>query len=161
MSRLLRRVVVVLVLIEVGYLILANAALNLPLTQSLVNQHRPEKYAVSWERAWSWFPFRIHGRGISANGQTPSLQWQVDIPEASADLAILPLLTKTVRLRNATARDVDFRLRPRPKPDKDYALIREGFPPIESRDPDLMATERPPRKEGRGWTVCRILRPCA
>lgn len=156
MSLLLLRVVVTLMLIEIGYLILINAALNLPLTQSLINQHRPELYSVSWERAWSWFPFRVHGRGISANGQTPAHQWQVDIPQASADLAVLPLLIRTVKLRNAMAEDVSFRLRPRPKQDKDYVSIREGFPPIENRDPNLTAANRKPRKGGRGWTVVAV-----
>ena len=64
-----------LLLLEVGYLLLFNGALRLPLTQDIVNLIRPEKFNVSWERAWTWYPFRVHAEGISANGQTRKQQW--------------------------------------------------------------------------------------
>ena len=43
--------------LELGYLLLVNAALNLPLTQTLLNDIRPDKFAIHWQRAWSWYPF--------------------------------------------------------------------------------------------------------
>ena len=152
MNKTLLRIIKIVVLIEVAYLVLFNLALNLPLTQTLVNKIKPEKFAVSWERAWTWYPLRVHARGVSTNGQTSSQQWQADVASASASLSLLPLVTKTVRISRVDAGDVDFRLRPRPKPEKDYAAIKAFFPPIEGRDPESPATPRK-KKEGKGWTV--------
>ena len=45
-----RKVVFILLIVELSYLLLVNAALRLPLTQTLVNQVRPEKFNASWER---------------------------------------------------------------------------------------------------------------
>ena len=152
MNRKLLRIVGIVVLIEAAYLVLFNLALNLPLTQTLVNKIKPEKFAVSWDRAWTWYPLRVHARGVSANGQTSSQQWQAEVASASASMSLLRLVTKTVHISGVDAGDVDFRLRPRPKPDKDYAAIKAFFPPIEGRDPESPATPRK-KKEGRGWTV--------
>lgn len=152
MNKTLLRIVKIVVLVEVAYLLLFNLALNLPLTQTLVNKIKPEKVAVSWDRAWTWYPLRVHARGVSANGQTSSRQWQADVASASASVSLLPLVTKTVRISALDAGNVDFRLRPRPKPDKDYAAIKAFFPPIEGRDPESPATPRK-KKEGKGWTV--------
>ena len=152
MKRVLVRLAAVVVFVEIAYLALANIALNLPLTQQLLNEYEPEEFAVAWERAWTWYPLRVHARGISANGQTSSQQWQADVAGASASMSLLPLLARTVRLTGVEAEDVDFRLRPRPKPDQDYAATKVFFPSIEGRSPDLPA--KPKRKqEGRGWTI--------
>jgi hypothetical protein len=153
MKKILVQIVLLLVIIQVAYLALVNLALNLPLTQSLINQHRPEKYAVHWDWAWSWSPLKIHATGISANGQTSSQQWQADVSAASATVAIAPLFRKTVQIEGVQVRDVGFRLRPRPKPEKEYRAIREFFPPIEAWDPDAQAAARHPPKKGDGWTI--------
>jgi hypothetical protein len=149
----LRRILVTAASVEVAYLVLVNVALNVPVTQTLINKIKPEKFAVYWEHAWSWYPLRVHARGISANGQTHSQQWQVDAPAASASVALLPLLQRTVKVRNVDAMDVKYCQRPRPKPDKDYAAIRQYFPPIRDREIDKTAPVRPPRKTGAGWKV--------
>jgi len=149
----LTRIILALAIAEVAYLVLANLALNLPLTQSMINQHRPDKYAVYWERAWSWYPLRVHARGVSVNGQTSSQQWQADVSAASASLSVFPLFQRTVKIQDVDVRDVAFRLRPRPKPEKDYAATRVFFPPIRDREPDLPAVEGGPAKEGSGWRI--------
>ena len=150
-SRVLR-VVRVVVLVEVVYLVLANLALNLPLTQTLLNQHRPGKYEVHWDRAWSWYPLRVQARGVSANGQTSSQQWHAEVGSASAAVSIFPLLARTVRISGVQAGDVDFRLRPRLKPEKDDSAVRSFFPPIPGRDPELPAVPKV-EKEGSGWKI--------
>ena len=70
----LRKTILILFLFEIFYLAVINLALSLPVTQSLINQIKPDKFAVSWENAWSWYPFRVHATGVSANGQTGSQQ---------------------------------------------------------------------------------------
>jgi len=147
------RIITTLVIVEIAYLVLVNLALNLPITQTLVNQHKPEKYAVKWVKAWTWHPFRIHARGISANGQTSSQQWQAETPAASASIAILPLLQKSVRIHSVVAEDIVYYQRPRPKPHKDYAATRDFFPPIRGREIDKIPLTPAPKKKGNGWKI--------
>ncbi|MFW2367322.1 MAG: hypothetical protein ACN4GW_12950, partial [Desulforhopalus sp.] len=60
------RIIKYLLIAEIIYLLLINVALNLPLTQTIVNSIKPEKFTVSWGRAWSFYPFRVHARTIFA-----------------------------------------------------------------------------------------------
>lgn len=150
---MLRRVLVVFALLATGYLVPVNVVLNLPLTQSLVNQFRPDRYAVSWEHAWSWYPFRVHARGITADGQTATQQWQASAPAASVDVALIPLLQRTVRLDDLVVTDLDLRVRPRPRADRDDATTRPFFPPIRGRDPAAAAEPPPVRDPRRAWRI--------
>jgi len=50
------RIIATAAIVELAYLVLMNLALNLPYTQTLINQHKPEKFTVQWEKAWSWHP---------------------------------------------------------------------------------------------------------
>lgn len=45
----LYRIIATAAIVEIVYLIPVNLALNLPFTQTLINQHKPEKYTVIWE----------------------------------------------------------------------------------------------------------------
>jgi len=149
----LQKALVAIVLVEVTYLVLINVALSLPVTQTLVNRIKPEKFFVHWEQAWSWYPFRVHARGISANGQTSSQQWQVDTSAASASIDILPFLWRTVKVSAVVAQDIEYFQRPRPRADKDYAAIRQYFPSIRDRAVDTTVPVRPPKKTATGWKV--------
>jgi hypothetical protein len=149
----LQKALVAIVLVEVAYLVLINLALSLPVTQTLVNRIKPEKFIVHWEQAWSWYPFRVHARGISANGQTSSQQWQVDTPAASASIDILPFLWRTVKVSAVVAQDIEYFQRPRPRADKDYAATRQYFPSIRDRSVDTTVPVRPPKKTATGWKV--------
>ena len=147
------RIIAAIIIIEAAYLALANLALQLPVTQTLVNSIKPEKFAVTWEKAWTWYPFRVHARGVSANGQTGSQQWQAEAPAASASVSILPLLTKTVRIHSVVAADLEYYQRPRPRPGKDYAATRAFFPPIKGREVDRQPVTPAPKKKGNGWKI--------
>lgn len=153
MKTYLSRIITGILIIEVAYLALANLALQLPVTQTLVNSIKPEKFAVTWEDAWTWYPLRVHARGISANGQTGTQQWQVEAPAASASISILPLLAKTVSIHSVNAADVEYYQRPRPRPEKDYATIRAFFPPIKGRDIDTQPVTPPSKKNGNAWKI--------
>ena len=149
----LKKILIAVAVVEVTYLILVNAALSFPVAQTLVNQIKPEKFTVYWEQAWSWYPFRVHARGISVNGQARSQQWQVDAPAASASIDILPLLWRTVKVSDVVAVDIKYFQRPRPRQGKDYAAIREYFPPIRDRAVETTVPVLPPKKTGTGWKV--------
>ena len=147
----LKRLIRAVLLLEILYLIIFNLALQLPVTQTLINAVKPDKFHVSWERAWTWYPFRVHARGISANGQARSQQWQVETTAAAASISLLPLLLKRVWISNIAVEDISYKQRPRLKPDKDYASVIEFFPPIEGRE--ISAAITTPREKKRPWRL--------
>jgi hypothetical protein len=153
MKRWLIRAFIVAAVMEVAYLGVVNLALNLPLTQTLINRTRPEKFAVYWDHAWTLYPFRLHARGISANGQTSSQQWQADAPAASGSISILPLLNRDVYISNVTIRDIVYYQRPRPRPDKDFSTLREFFPEIRDRELEDSPPPPAPKKKRKPWSI--------
>jgi len=154
LKHILLRIVKISVVVEIVYLLLVNTTLNLPLTQDMVNRIKPEKFAVSWERAWSLYPFRLHARTIFANGQSSSQQWQAEAPAVSASISLVPLLWRTVKLNNIEALDISYNQRPRPKPDKDYSNIRSYFPPINNRELQTeVAALTPLKKNKKAWKI--------
>ena len=92
MKKGLSRLVSAILILVALYLIGVNLALNLPATQAYLNSLRPDRLAISWERAWSWYPLRVEFRGFAADGQTPTEQWQVDAERAAAAVSLRPLL---------------------------------------------------------------------
>ena len=148
------RILRIIIVLELAYLALFNGLLNLGLTQDLINRVKPDKFAVSWDRAWTFYPFRVHATGVSANGQARSQQWFLQTPEASGSISLLPLILKQVSLSSIQARDVTYHQRPRPRPEKDFSEIREYFPPnpgreLETRPPQLAAV-KPGKK---AWSI--------
>jgi hypothetical protein len=150
MNPLLKRITTVVVVIELVYLAVGNLALRLPMTQSLLNKMRPDKFEVTWDAAWTWYPFRVHAHGISANGQSRRQQWQLELPTGSASISLLPLILKRVVLSDLYGEDVKYFQRPRLKPDNDYADTRAFFPPIRNRELN-MAEPLPTGK--KPWTI--------
>jgi hypothetical protein len=145
------RVIRALIIAQIVYLVLMNLALQLPLTQTIINHFKPDKFQVSWDKAWTWYPFRIHASGVSANGQSRSQQWQLDTPSAAASINLLPLAFKHVWLSDIVVSDIDYKQRPRLKPDKDYSELLPFFPEIIGRDISPANTAARPKK--RPWKL--------
>jgi hypothetical protein len=137
MKRWLVRIVVVLVIVEVAYVAAVNAALNLPATQDYINQLKPEKFRFRWDQAWSWYPFRVHVTNFNGNFQSWSQQWEISVPEVSGTFAVTSLMSKTVHFYDMDGGDIDLKFRPRPRPDRNDANIRQFYPTIEGRDPGI------------------------
>ena len=147
----IKKAIVFLIMVEVAYLVLVNAALRIPATQTLVNMVRPEKFSISWGRAWSWYPFRVHVQGLAVNGQSRSQQWQLDVRELSGSIAVVPLIFKRAWIRDVKATDIDYRQRPRLKADKDYSAVMRFFPTIDGREVTPAITT--PRQKKRPWHI--------
>ena len=151
MKNLLKRFVFIVVAAEFAYLIIINALLNLPITQDVVNLIRPEKFQVSWERAWSFYPLRLNAKGIAANGQARTQQWEAYATSGAASISLLPLISKDVYLSDVEAENIDYRQRPRLKPDRDYSNMLAFFPPITGREVMPVDTSELPKK--RPWKI--------
>lgn len=145
------RTLKILAMVAAGYLLLVNALLNIGLTQDVVNAVRPEKFRVSWDSAWSIVPFRAHARGIQASGQSRTQQWQLNADAASGSIRLLPLVLKRVYLSDVDATNVDYRQRPRLKPDTDYSERLPYYPDIAGWE--VQPAETSPRRKKRPWKV--------
>jgi hypothetical protein len=145
------RAVKLLIALEFAYLVLVNAALQLDITQNLVNRIRPEKFHVAWENAWSWYPFHVNARDIRAHGQSRTQQWEVRADAASGNIALLPLLAKRVNISSVDALNVAYRQRPRLKADRDYSAVQAYFPDIGDRA--LAPVDTSARKHKRPWRI--------
>ena len=139
------------VIAEIGYLLLFNLALLRPVTQDLINAVKPEKFRVTWQKAWTWYPFRVHAVGVWANGESRTQQWQLETPAISASIAVLPLLLKRVSISDIQIKDINYKQRPRLKPDRDYEKLIPFFPEIDDRVVSNAVTT--PRKKKRPWRL--------
>lgn len=147
----IKRIIIAVLAVEVIYLALFNLALQLPLTQTLINQIRPEKFQVSWENAWTWYPFRFHIRDASGNGQARSQQWAFEVKSVSASIDVLPLIFKRVWIDGVRVSDANYYQRPRLKADKNYTELLPYYPSIGDREvTDAVTT---PKKKKRAWHV--------
>ena len=128
----LKKIISIALVAELVYVILFNLALQLPLTQTWLNQVRPDKFYITWENAWTWYPFRFHFRDTSGNGQSRSQQWEFESQAVSASIDVLPLFFKRVWIDRVRLSDTSYFQRPRLKPGKDYSELIPSYPPITS-----------------------------
>jgi len=147
----LKRLISIALVAELVYLISLNLALQLPATQTWLNQIRPEKFHIEWESAWTWYPFRFHFRNASGNGQSRSQQWEFETKAVSASIDALPLLFKRVWIDHVRVSDTRYYQRPRLKPDRDYTGLIPYYPPISGREVSDAVTT--PLKSKRPWHV--------
>ncbi|UHD17876.1 hypothetical protein [Thiocapsa bogorovii] len=148
MNKLLSRSIGALPVLAALYLVCFNVTLNLPTTRAFLNTLQPEQFRVTWKRAWSLYPLRVELDGVSADGQTPTEQWQVDARRAAASVSLLPLLRGEIRVHDLDLEDIDLRLRPRPPADGSRDALTEFFPVIRDRDPDAAAEAAPEDTSG-------------
>ena len=139
MHKALSRLVSASLILAALYLLGVNLVLNLPATRAYLNRLHPDRLAIGWERAWSWYPLRVEFRGFAADGQTPTEQWQVDAQRAAPAVSLRPLLRGQLRVHDLDLVHIDLRLRPRVSPAEDYAAIKPHFPVIRNRDPEAPA----------------------
>lgn len=121
-------------MVEIAWLVVVNSLLYWPLTQTVINGIRPEKFQVHWGSAWSWYPGRIRVEDALANGNAARQMWQVEVESVSGSVAFLPLLLKRVWISDVSGLNVEFRQRPRPRADRDYSRIERFFPEIDGRE---------------------------
>lgn len=147
----LKRIISAALIAELTYLIVFNLVLQLPLTQTFLNQVKPDKFHVTWESAWTWYPFRFHFKNAAGNGQSRSQQWQFETQAVSASIDVLPLFFKRVWINHVRLSDTSYYQRPRLKPDKDYSALIPFYPPISGHEiSDAVTT---PLKSKRAWHV--------
>ncbi len=151
MKRLIVRVGVVAAIVAAAYLVVANVALNLPAAQTFLTSTQHGRLTFTWDRAWTWLPFRLHVTNLRVNGQSWSQQFEISAPVVTGAIDIPSLLTRTIRFNDIVSADLTVRFRPRPSPDKDDSALRPYYPEIPDRDPTLEAEPVP--QQSPGWML--------
>jgi hypothetical protein len=134
---------VALLLAEVGYLVAMNAFLATPLFDLVINA-TPDAVKVHYTRGWSFFPTRIHARGLSIRGTDSHVEWILRLDEVTFDCSLAALARKEFHVTRARGSGVTFRLRMK---EESPAATRERvsqLPPIDSLDPVAFKPSVPP-----------------
>ena len=123
LSRSLRAITIGVAATYVLYLLVGNALLNSDYGRAFANR-MPEKVVASWGSAWTLFPGRVHASDVRLAGHVRHSVWSVQADSVRGRLALLPLLTREVRVPalvangvsgGATRIDVE-RVPPAPRP---------------------------------------------
>lgn len=91
-----RRIIVIVLGIEVGWLVLAHLFLNTPIGPWAINR-KPEKYMVTWERVLTPYPAKVYVTGFRLEQRSPKLGLTITADKVSARIGVLPFLTRTLR----------------------------------------------------------------
>ena len=137
--RPIRRLVAIavgaIVVIELLYLAGANGFLHSQWGRETLNR-KPEKLAITWQRAWTWFPGVLHVRDLEISGRARRAAWRTAIDNGRMVIFLPSLLRRHFRLREGHAQGGEIEV--------------EVLPPPE--------TPRPPKSGapgGSAWTTSR------
>jgi hypothetical protein len=97
MHRWTRRAVITVAAAYATYLLAANVLLNSPAGYALANR-QPEKFVAAWGSAWTLYPGHVSANDVRLAGHVRRTVWSVQAHEVRGRVALLPLLTKEVRV---------------------------------------------------------------
>ena len=90
--------VAILVVAQLLYLIGGNWFLSPQRGPEWISR-KPDRFQVSWEKAWTFWPGRVHMRGLRLRGQTPKQRWELGLDRARGSIALLDLTRRSFRVR--------------------------------------------------------------
>jgi hypothetical protein len=156
--------VVAAVAFEIVYVVAANLAIRSGALAALINK-KPEKTAISWDAAATYFPGWVSVEGFTLTSQTRRNQVYLRVGEATGRISLVRLLAKTIQISGVDARDADFRYRPRlDRPPKEGQEAADAGP-AESAEhwPEIPGLTNPPdpkpedlypaKRKKRPWTI--------
>ena len=144
--RWLRRGLWSLAILELAYVLAFEWAARSGNLGDWINR-RPEKMAISFASAHSYFPFWIRATGLELHGQTPRQRWRLRAERVGGWISPFGLFERTVRFSRADAEGGEFWLRreqPSPAGPEEAAVAkaREArMPPLAALPP--LAVPRP------------------
>lgn len=143
------------------YIVGANLFLSSARVQRLVSPN-PHKLLVTWERAWTVWPGRIHLTGVEIRGQNRRLQWWAALDRTRVSVDLPALAWRTFHARSIAGDGLEFRLRLRlpaggtPPTGPDGRPLTPDIPGLDNPPhPPPEATGDPRRPEERppGWRI--------
>ncbi|WP_372382869.1 hypothetical protein ACCQ12_02700 [Xanthomonas sp. NCPPB 1068] len=89
----LRWPILVAIALYASYLVLGNLLLNTPLGPAALNR-TPDKFAMQWGPAVTWWPGRLVLWDVTLHGQSTRNRWDVSARRMSGQIRLLPLLRR-------------------------------------------------------------------
>jgi hypothetical protein len=181
------RVLLVLALLQVGYLLIANVLIATPLLRKIVNPAEAVELEYDW--AYSPWPGRIHVKNLALRFEDYNIEFQVAVERGALDVRIDELVSRRFHAVKMTAEGTSFRMRhklhgvgkdarraaayppipgladpplyrgtpPPPVPDSEYALWDVRFDDIDARVREVWVLEYRYRGDGRAWGSFHVL----
>jgi hypothetical protein len=97
LSGWLRATAAAIAAIYVAYLLVGNALLNSAYGRNLANR-MPEKFVASWGSAWTLYPGQVTASDVRLAGHVRHVVWSLQADSVRGRLALLPLLTRELRV---------------------------------------------------------------
>lgn len=139
----LRRVVLVLLGLELAYLSVANLILRTQLIQDAVAG--AEGFQLEFRRAYSLWPGRVHVEDFGLRVEDYNVQFELKLEAADLDIALSELLSKKFHVTKLDATGTRFRMRHKLIVVGDDAERVAAYPPIAGfADPPYFVGVRPP-----------------
>ena len=114
--RLLRIAVGIIAAIWLIYLAGANTFLRSEWGQQTLNR-KPEKLAITWQNAWTWWPGVVQVRDLTIHGKARRADWRVAADRGRMVIFLPSLLRRHFRLLGADARGTEIEMRVLPPPE--------------------------------------------
>lgn len=150
--RVIRFALVTLVTAELGYVATANAWLNWGGVQHALRA--TDDIRVTFRSAWTLWPGRVHVNEARILFQDHNLEWSLDAPRLDAELALIPLLSKTLHATRVRGEGLVFRVRLRVVAADAELASTLALPPIpEFRTPALVPAYVPAPPRTDLWRV--------
>lgn len=105
MRRIARRVITGLLIVLTVYLIAGNIFLNTGIGPWAINR-KPERFSLQWSHGLTWWPGQVALWNVEARGQVRRMQWSAQADHARGRIAVLPLLSRELRLPFVEASEV-------------------------------------------------------
>ncbi|MDA8020579.1 MAG: hypothetical protein MPN21_24340 [Thermoanaerobaculia bacterium] len=138
-GRWVRRLLWLLVFLEVIWLVAGNAFLRTSWGASLLGR-RPEKLQITWESGWTPLPGLVRVQNVDVRGRTPKVTWMGSLDAAWLWIAPLDLLRRRFHVRWLAAEGLETRVRMDRKDPQNQPTI-EGFEGLP--EPARRAVRRP------------------
>ncbi|WP_208670719.1 MULTISPECIES: hypothetical protein [Halomonadaceae] len=95
-----------LVVLQLLYLVLANALLNTDRLQARINQ-APARFTLTWTSAWTAYPGHLRLHDLRVEVLTAQRHLALALDEVDTRIALWPLARRTLQLTRATAHGVE------------------------------------------------------
>ncbi len=156
--RLLRGAAFALLGCEVFYLVAMNVFLSTPLFEKAIDA-TPMIVDIHYRRGWSFFPTRIHAKGLSIRATDSHVEWILRFDDIEFECSLLELAQQKFHVTLARGNGITFRARMKVLPPEATPEAVEYLPPIDSLGPVAFVPNEAPSpaewddKQWHLWTV--------
>jgi hypothetical protein len=162
--RWLIRIGIALLVLEVVYLVGANAALRSGVVLDLINA-KPERTHITWQSVTTYLPGLATVKGFELRSQSKVDQFSVRVDRARARIGLISLAFRTISIKGVDAQNVEFLYRQRlDRPVKPGTEEQRSAPPKHLEYwPEIAGFSNPPdpkpeeiyvrKHEPRPWTI--------